>query len=688
MALRPTPYLCSMQAKRRPDIQLSIVIVSYNVRHFLEQALQAVAKASRGMSVEIFVVDNNSVDGSPEMVKEKFPHIHLLALHQNLGFARANNLAIRRSKGQYVLLLNPDTLIAEDSLKKCYQFMEEHPEAGGLGVRMIDGTGSFLPESKRGFPSPFVAFCKTFGLSRLFPKSRLFNRYHLGFLPEDETHEVEVLSGAYMWLRRRVLNQIGLLDERFFMYGEDIDLSYRIVQAGYKNYYFADTTIIHYKGESTRKGSLNYVRIFYQAMILFAEKHFRGRKARWYIAFIRLAIYFRALMSLSANAIRRIWLPLLDAGLMAGGMLFLKNFWARYHFHQPDYYPDTFYRINLPVYLLFWLGGAFLGGAYDRPYKPEPLIRGLLFGSLFLMAAYGFFPQEYRFSRALILLGTAWVLTATLGLRLLLHFLKEGNLRLFTSPNRNYLIIGSEEESRRVRELLHLAKAEGNYIGTVLPANPPGSKAENTPEMSKDNHLGQLDRLDEMVRIFKIDELIFCSRDLSAERITWWMNKLGPSLSYRIAPEKSLSIIGSHSKNLPGDLYTIEVQFAIANPRQRRFKRLLDLLLALLALPLAPLLMLRWQWPFQTWMQALYVLRGKKSWVGYAGNSEMQEGLPPTKPGIFTPADALGENRKNVDKTTLQRLNFFYAKDYSLEKDLEILWLSLVNNRHHPTKTA
>ncbi len=674
-----------MQAKGCPGIQLSIVIVSYNVRHFLEQALQAVLKAAQNMEVEIFVVDNNSVDGSPAMVRQKFPQVELLAMNENLGFAKANNLAIRRAKGQYILLLNPDTLIAEDSLQKCYQFMEEHPEAGGLGVRMIDGTGIFLPESKRGFPSPFVAFCKTFGLSRLFPRSPLFNRYHLGFLSENETHEVDVLSGAYMWLRRSVLEEIGLLDERFFMYGEDIDLSYRIVQAGYKNYYFADTTIIHYKGESTRKGSLNYVRIFYQAMVLFAEKHFRGRKARWYIAFIHLAIYFRALVSLSANAIRRIWLPLLDTGLIAGGMLFLKNFWARYHFHNPDYYPDTFYRINLPVYLLFWLGGAFFGGAYDRPYKPGPLIRGLLFGSLLLMAAYGFFPQEYRFSRALILMGTAWALLSTLGLRLLLHFSKEKNFKLFSPPNHNYLIIGSKEESRRVRELLHLAKAEGNYIGTVLPEAKTLAQDQPSAEKANDNYLGQIDRLDEMVRIFKVDELIFCSRDLPAERITWWMSKLGPSLNYRIAPEKSLSIIGSHSKNLPGDLYTIEVQFAIVDPRQKRFKRLLDLSLALAFFPLALFQILQLKLPFRLWAQAWQVLRGKKSWIGYAGKSREQEGLPPLKPGLCTPADALGNSENKLDSTTLHRLNFFYAKDYRIGKDLEILWRCLLKKNNSTT---
>ncbi len=659
------------------DIQLSVVIVSYNVRHFLEQALQAVRRASKGMSVEVFVVDNNSVDGTVAMVQQKFPEVELMAMRENLGFARANNAAIRRSRGKYVLLLNPDTLISEDSLSKCYRFMEEHPEAGGLGVHMIDGTGTFLPESKRGFPSPFVAFCKTFGLSKLFPRSRLFNRYHLGYLSEHENCEVEVLSGAFMWLRRSVLDEIGLLDERFFMYGEDIDLSYRIVQAGYKNFYFAETTIIHYKGESTRKGSLNYVRVFYQAMILFAEKHFRGRKARWYIAFIHLAIYFRAFLSLSANMARRLWLPLADALLLAGGMHFLKNFWARYHFHDPNYYPAVFYQVNLPVYLLFWLGGAFLAGAYDRPYRASSLIKGLLVGTLFLMAAYGFFPQAYRFSRALILLGTAWALVSTLALRMALRFFQEGNIRLFAPERRNYLIVGSREESKRVRQLLYLAKAEGNYIGTVLPADEASRQKLLQKGDLEDNYIGSLERLDEAVRIFKVDELVFCSKDLPAERITWWMSRLGPGLTYRIAPEESPSIISSSSKNMPGDLYTVEVHFSIADPRMRRFKRLLDWGLSLAVLLFAPFALLRLRSPLPWWRRAVAVLLGRQSWVGYAGDALARQNLPPLRRGVLTVVDAFAE-RPSMDATTLHRLNFFYAKDYEPLRDLQVFFSYLI----------
>ncbi len=277
-------------------MDLSIIIVNYNVKHFLEQCLHSLLKASKNISSEVFVVDNNSVDGSAQLVREKFPQIQFIENKENVGFSKANNQAILLSKGKYVLLLNPDTIVEEDTFSKVISFMENHPDAGGLGVKMIDGKGTFLPESKRGLPTPWVAFYKMFGISKLFPNSKKFGKYHLSYLNENEIHEVDVLAGAFMLLRKETIDKVGLLDESFFMYGEDIDLSYRITLGGYKNYYYPETTIIHYKGESTKKGSLNYVKVFYNAMIIFARKHFSGGKANVFSILIHLAIYFRAFL--------------------------------------------------------------------------------------------------------------------------------------------------------------------------------------------------------------------------------------------------------------------------------------------------------------------------------------------------------------------------------------------------------
>mgnify|MGYP005755206795 FL=1 len=284
-------------------ITLSIVIVNYNVCGFLEQCLLSLADAVKEIPHEIFVVDNASTDGSDTYIPRRFPQVKYIYNTENVGFARANNQAMALSSGRYVLLLNPDTVVGESVLSEACRFLDDHPDAGALGVKMLDGDGRFLPESKRGFPSPWVSFCKIFGLAKIFPRSPRFGRYHLRYLDENEINRVDVLSGAFMLLRRSTLDRCGLLDEQFFMYGEDIDLSYRMTLTGRHNYYLP-LRIIHYKGESTKTESLRYVRIFYQAMLIFLRKHYPHYK--FFAQFsIRLAIYLRA----SAAAVRRKLFP-------------------------------------------------------------------------------------------------------------------------------------------------------------------------------------------------------------------------------------------------------------------------------------------------------------------------------------------------------------------------------------------
>ena len=284
-------------------MKLSIIIVNYNVKHFLEQCLRSINKASKNLDIEIFVVDNNSVDNSIEMVKAKFPNVNTIINKKNLGFSKANNQAIRKAKGEYVLLLNPDTVIQENTLSITIDFLEKNTRAGGLGVKMIDGSGNFLPESKRSLPTPSIAFYKIFGLSYLFPKSRKFGKYHLKYLDQNKIHEIDIISGAFLMTRKKIIDKIGLLDERFFMYGEDIDLSYRIQQAGYQNFYLPTTSIIHYKGESTKKTSVNYIITFYNAMIIFSQKHYPTNTLMY---LIKLAVLIRATGSIIKRIIVKI----------------------------------------------------------------------------------------------------------------------------------------------------------------------------------------------------------------------------------------------------------------------------------------------------------------------------------------------------------------------------------------------
>ena len=257
-------------------MKLSVIIVNYNVKHYLWQCVDSVQRAAKGLDVEIWIVDNASTDGSIDFLRTYFPEVHYIVNTENVGFARANNQAIRQSTGELVLLLNPDTFIAEDTLTHCIQFFKEHARAGALGIHMVNRNGSFAYESRRGLPTPATAFYKVIGLSRLFPTSRRFAHYYMGHLPEFADGQIEVVSGAFMMLRREALEQVGLLDETYFMYGEDIDLSYRVVQGGWQCWY-TPQLMLHYKGESTQQTSFRYVYNFYHAMLIFFRKHFARR---------------------------------------------------------------------------------------------------------------------------------------------------------------------------------------------------------------------------------------------------------------------------------------------------------------------------------------------------------------------------------------------------------------------------
>lgn len=278
---------------------LSVIIVNYNVKYYLEQCLEAVRRASQGLQIEVIVVDNLSTDGSIPYLRERFPEVTFIENKENVGFARANNQAIRMSAGKYVLLLNPDTIVAEHTLSDFIRFMDSHPEAGGAGAYMLRTDGTFAPESRRGLPTPFVAFCKMSGLAALLSQSRVFGRYYMRYLNENEVNEIEIISGACMLLRREALDKVGLLDEDFFMYGEDIDLSYRILKGGYKNY-FLPTRMLHYKGESTEKSSFRYTYTFYQAMRLFFRKHYAHYSFLVSLP-INVAIWVRSFMAYIGN---------------------------------------------------------------------------------------------------------------------------------------------------------------------------------------------------------------------------------------------------------------------------------------------------------------------------------------------------------------------------------------------------
>lgn len=644
-------------------MKLSIVIVNYNVEHFLEQALLSVYKALKNMEAEVFVVDNNSVDHSLEMLAEKFPQVRVIANKENVGFARANNQAIRESTGEYVLLLNPDTVVEEDTFDKCIAFMDATPDAGGLGVKMVNGQGEFLPESKRGIPFPAVAFYKLFGLSKIFPQSHKFGSYHLTYLDNDEINAVEVLSGAFMLMRKKTLDEVGLLDEDYFMYGEDIDLSYRILKGGYKNYYFPKTRIIHYKGESTKKGSLNYVHVFYKAMQIFAQKHFSKNNAKLFNALINGAIWFRASLAALKRILSRLLLPFADFALSFAGLLGLATYWNRVvmagrHSAFPSYY---FYWV-LPLYILVWILAVWACKGYKHPLKTARANRGVVLGTVAILLVYALLPETLRFSRAVLLLGAMWSLISVNLLRAIAKRLPKKFGGPDQTATRRVVVVGEVDEASRVLNIVRMMDNKCDFWGIIT-----------TQEThTNDNRvIGRISQIQDLLTLYRINEVIFCSRDLSSEQIIDQMCQLQSSqLEFKIAPEDSVAVIGSSSIFSTETSYTLDVH-VITQKRNRICKRIFDIVSSLLLL----LFLIVDVWFVKQksgFIRNIFqVLSGKKSWVGMC-NSYSAGALAQLKPGVLHPTDAF--KNYQFSEEMLATSDQLYARDYTVKTDLVTLW--------------
>lgn len=538
--------------------------------------------------------------------------------------------------------------------------MEEHAEAGGLGIKMLDGKGQFLPESKRGLPTPSVAFYKIFGLAKLFPGSKKFGQYHLSYLDKNKTHEVDVLSGAFMLMRKETLDKIGLLDETFFMYGEDIDLSYRITKGGYKNYYFAESSIIHYKGESTKKSSVNYVVVFYKAMAIFAQKHFSQNNARLFNFFIHLAIYLRAAAAILVRFVKQLFFPAIDFALILTGLYVCKDIYEIRFKLYPNFYSREIIQLFFPVYTLLWMLFVYFSGGYDIPTRLRKIVRGVFTGSAFILIVYSLLPEHYRFSRALILIGSFYALAVYVLTRVFYHILKIKRFKLGGhNVNAHIGIVGSEPEFMRVNDILSKTNIRSEFIGFI-------SNEENGTKNPA--YIGHFKQVTEIIDVHKLDEIIFCAKDISSQDIINKMITLvTKGVEFKIAPPESLSIIGSNSIDTAGDLYVIDVN-NVGRPENRRNKRLFDVGVSLF--------LLLFFWVF-IWFQknksgfianCFRVLFGFYSWVGYG--KSLRKDLPALRPSVLSPADILSGNatEERINKALLN-----YSKDYRIENDLRIM---------------
>ncbi|MEM9932056.1 MAG: glycosyltransferase family 2 protein [Bacteroidota bacterium] len=640
-------------------MDLSVIIVNYNVKYFLEQCLRSALVAGTALETEIIVIDNASTDGSQQMVREKFAaSITFIENVDNPGFSKANNQGIAMAKGKYVLLLNPDTVVAEDAFQKCFDYMEAHPNTGGLGVKMIDGEGMFLPESKRSLPTPWVSFYKIFGLSSLFPNSKVFGKYHLSYLEKEENHEIEILSGAYMWMKKDLLEEIGYLDEDFFMYGEDIDLSYRILLADHTNAYLADTQIIHYKGESTKTGSLNYVKVFYQAMIIFAQKHFGGSRKQLFIAGIRLAVYFRALLAVLFRVGKTLGFPIIEGGLIYGLIYGIKSYWEHYvRYIEGGAYPPSFDWVAAPIYTLVFVSFLALAGAYKKPYQIRAIITATLSGFIAIATVSYVFPQ-INFSRAIVGLTSIFAMILAITLRGLINMRKGGSFFFHEKTLKRVLLIGSGEDIRRAMRLLSREiDYPINVMGWVDSQFKPSKEA-----------LGAVSDLEEILALYDVEELIFSAGSISATQIMDimqdWREK---SLSFKIIPPDCNFLIGPQETYEAKHVQTSS--FNLSYKRALLSKKVFDKMSSLLLLVLFPVLFPFYKKPAKAFSAIWRIMIGKAHMVGYI--STHQRGLPQIKPGILNMLyrTGTGNTSTNLDVHTLDS---YYAQTYSWYLDLEI----------------
>ncbi|HQX45474.1 MAG: glycosyltransferase [Saprospiraceae bacterium] len=634
-------------------MKLSVIIVNYNVRHFLEHALSSVMVALQRVSGEVIVVDNSSVDDSCTMVKTLFPTVKLIESPVNLGFSKANNLALAKAQGEYILFLNPDTVVSEDCLFKCCQFMDEHSDAGALGVKMLDGSGKILPESKRGFPTTWVSFCKLTGLNKLFPKSGLFNGYYMGQLDYESDHQIDILSGAFFFTRQSIMNKIGGFDEAFFMYGEDIDLSHRIKLAGYQNYYLANTSIIHYKGESTKKSNLNYYHSFYQAMMIFSKKYFKPGNVFGFLFFIKCGILLKGILSWIRNLIVSLSMPIFDALVMLSGIFLIKKGWSFLYFKNTYYFSSLAFWTNAALFTGMWLISFFLSGVYEKRFKSKDLLLSVIVGFGLNLVVYSLLPETLRSSRMILLFSFAFVLFYAMLSRIILNKLSLNFWSIGSHLKKNMVVVGESAEIDQVEDILKASKVEYSIVNKL-----------NAQQMNPDH--GYWNRL---LKELKVNELIFCPSVSSSKNIMNIMSGLPEQIEVKMLTESGAGLIGSPSKNNPAELYTLDLQYPLNQKVTRRQKRVFDIFFSL------GLLLFGWIFIFLQTNKHRFLLnvwaclRGSKSWVGYSTQIARELKIPIVKPGILTPT-AVSQGAETLDLSN--QIISYYALYYSVWMDLDV----------------
>ncbi|MCL5990608.1 MAG: glycosyltransferase [Bacteroidetes bacterium] len=663
-----------------PGIDLSVIIVNYNVKDFLYQCLKSLEKASEvsgkyGYSTEIIVIDNNSTDNSINYLSPFFPSVKFIQLKENLGYGKANNIAFGNSHGKFILILNPDTVVEENNLMKMIQFMIAHPEVGAAGCKVLNADGSFQLSCRRGFPTPWASFTKLFGFQKIFPKSKVFAKYNQTYKSIDETYDIDAIGGAYMFIRKDVFEKIKGFDEDFFMYGEDIDLCYRISKLPSKVSYFHETSIIHYKGESTKRNTTLELKHFYQAMQIFAKKHYASSK--FFLFFLYLGIAIRTVLAYFNRFRRQIAIILFDLAVINTSIIIGTYYKFGGLFNLPDYaYPIVF----IVVSLILFSSMIAVGEYFEGNNTIRRAIFGLMF-SFFILSSMTYYFNEYAFSRGILLfsIGTTSILTA------LFRFLISAYDRLSgKDSDRRIAILGVNQQSENIINQLKSGDARNvNLIGMItnqLSINN-SQFTINDSKLTNNNSqftnkcfgipvIGNLNNLPKLIEQYALEEIIIADPNVNKTELLKLISSISDlNVKFHLVTEYE-DLLASRIVNDVSKTESIFFKYNILKIRFRILKRIFDILTSFFLLTIGlPLLYLLSENKSKAIKGIWKVFKGDNSVVGLSdlGNAKPEIG----KIGLTGLAQV--SKTEGLNKKIIKDLNEYYLINYSFSLDVDIL---------------
>lgn len=653
---------------------VSIVIVNYNVKDYLNQCLRSIQDSVHNLQIQTIVVDNYSTDNSIPILSPLFPNVIFISLNQNVGFSKANNIGFSYSNSKYTLILNPDTVLSTDTLQTMFDLMEQNINVGLSGCKVLNADGSFQLPCRRGFPTPWVAFTKLFGLQAIFPKVKLFAGYNLTYLDEDKAAEVDALIGAFMFVRTNLLKKINGFDEDFFMYGDDIDLCYRIHKTGYKILYYPQTTTIHFKGESTRRSNIDELYHFYEAMKIYTKKHYSSSKL--FLLLLNLGINLRYFLAGLAKYKSDVKYILTDIFFVNSSLLIATKIVKGEFFWFPQYaYPKVFFIVPfITFFAKFSIGEYFEGGKSALRTIYAQLI------VFFILSSLTYFFKDYAFSRGVILVLIA---LSTFVMLVTLFFDRKINIgNKFNSPrnHKRILIIGDKEKARDLVENIEIHEKNSEIVGFIYDYNYNYNipSLDSYPKNNDYQYLGHIDYLPKILQDYLINEVIVTSAGFDKKMFT--------SLKYRNLDLKNkIHFISAYKDLQVSRVYNViesNVKLSerdILPLRYRFYKRTFDIIVSLFFLTIGfPLLYLFSASGGKMRKEFSQVLKNSYSVIGVEICNEKNRSVVDNvfKKGIITLNNTF---LNSEDIETVKMLDKIYTQHYSLSLDFELLIKFLVN---------